>query len=439
MDIAQLAQMVNWLDEEHRRDRAEIARLQQRLESQSADNIEMARRVQELEGRLAQTQAGLSRFTQVETAINNTKTELTALVDRDTEARSNLQREFERTRMADREIISREVSEVRRELPRIARLEESIEVRAVEDVRLSELIMGVRNQVGGLAKEIEERTRQIPFLSEQRTSDTKRIAQLQQETVELFKRTEALAGRLPVLEETLRKGLGDVEKWPALIEQQRTEMTAFMEKVRVTLVDREQLITRWQEQISEQKTLVQQGNERMQTYAQQIEISRRAVNEMQDFKDMVLREQSQVQELQRLAEERIRREMDEFREDYEKKRRKTELRQEHLWSEQEKANRELSERFPTMTHDLKVHEAMLQHIWKLQESYSSYFLTNAQAWLEGLQKAVRERDDKLKTMEEEWQRQRRNAELFATQTAARRTPGIMTGEVSAPNGPNGKS
>jgi chromosome segregation ATPase len=439
MDIAQLAQMVNWLDEEHRRDRAEIARLQQRIESQSADNIEMARRIQELEGRLAQTQAGLSRFAQVETAINNTKVELTALVDRDTEARTTLQREFERTRMADREIASREVSEVRRELPRIARLEEAIETRAVEDVRLSELIMGVRNQLGGLAKEIEERTRQIPFLSEQRTSDTKRIAQLQQETVELFKRTEALGGRLPVLEETLRKGLANVEKWPALIEQQRAESTAFMEKVRVTLVDREQVITRWQEQINEQKTLVQQGNERMQTYAQQIEISRRAVNEMQDFKDMVMREQSQVQELQRLAEERIRREMDEFREDYEKKRRKGELRQEHLWSEQDKANRELMERFPTMTHDLKVHEAMLQHIWKLQESYSSYFLTNAQAWLEGMQKSVRERDDKLKTMEEEWQRQRRNTELFATQTAARRTPGIMTGEPPAPNGPNGKS
>jgi hypothetical protein len=212
-----------------------------------------------------------------------------------------------------------------------------------------------------------------------------------------------------------------------------------MEKMRAMVVDREQVLTRWQETIEEQKSIVNQSYERVQSFAQQIDVSRRAVNEMQEFKDMILREQAQVQELQRLAEERIRREMDEFREDYEKKRRKTELRQEHLWSEQEKANRELSERFPTMTHDLKVHEAMLQHIWKLQESYSSYFLTNAQAWLEGLQKAVRERDDKLKTMEEEWQRQRRNAELFATQTAARRTPGIMTGEVSAPNGPNGKS
>ena len=31
MDTAQLAQMVTWLDEEHRRDRAEISRLQQQL------------------------------------------------------------------------------------------------------------------------------------------------------------------------------------------------------------------------------------------------------------------------------------------------------------------------------------------------------------------------------------------------------------------------
>ena len=54
MELAQLAQMVSWLDEEHRRDRAEIARLQQRLEAQSSDVIEQARRIQELEAKLAE-------------------------------------------------------------------------------------------------------------------------------------------------------------------------------------------------------------------------------------------------------------------------------------------------------------------------------------------------------------------------------------------------
>ena len=38
MDTTQLAQMVSWLDEEHRRDRGEVAKLQQRIESL---NVEM--------------------------------------------------------------------------------------------------------------------------------------------------------------------------------------------------------------------------------------------------------------------------------------------------------------------------------------------------------------------------------------------------------------
>jgi DNA repair exonuclease SbcCD ATPase subunit len=436
MDLAQLAQMVNWLDEEHRRDRAEIARLQQRIEAQSADVIEQARRIQELEGRLAATQAHLGRFTQIEQAIQNAKTELAGLVERGDEGRVQAQRELERARLSDREMLSREISEVRRELPRISRLEEAVEIRSIEDERLSELIMGVRNQIGGLAKEIEERTRQIPFLAEQRTSDTKRIAQLQQETVELFKRSEAIAGRLPLLEEGIRKVAGEIEKYPQMFDNLRDQQVQFMEKIRSTVVDREQVLTRWQETIEEQKTIVSQAYERVQSFAQQMDISRRAVQEMQEFKDMILREQAQVQELQRLAEERARREMDEFREDYEKKRRKAELRQEHIWSEQDKFNREIVERFPPIHHDLKVHESLLQQLWKLQESYGNYFLGTAQAWLDGMQMAIRNRDEQVKQMEEEWQRHRRNTELYATQNAnARRTSGIMTGEPpeSAPS------
>lgn len=439
MDIAQLAQMVSWLDEEHRRDRAEIARLQQRIEAQSADVIEQARRIQELEARLAATQGHLTKFNQIEASIQNAKSELSGLVERAEEARSQAGRDVERSRLSDREALSREISEVRRELPRIARLEESLDIRAVEDQRLAELIMGVRNQIGGLAKEIEERTRQIPFLAEQRTSDTKRIAQLQQETVELFKRTEAVAGRIPVIEEGVRRTAAEFEKLPPQIETLREQQGTFMERIRAMVVDREQVLTRWQETIEAQKSIVNQAYERVQSFAQQIDVSRRAVNEMQEFKDLILREQSQVQELQRLAEERIRREMDEFREDFEKKRRKGELRQEHLWSEQDKYNREVVERFPPIHHDIKIVEALVQQVWKLQETYGNYFVGVAQAWLEGTEQAIRGRDDQMRHLEEEWQRQRRNAELYASQNAQRRTSGIMVGEAPDYNGSNGRS
>ena len=432
MDIAQLAQMVTWLDEEHRRDRTEIARLQQRIESQESDIIEQARRIQELEGRIAAQQSQMGRFAHVEQIIENTRQELVALVEKGDESRNQHQRELERARLSDRETLSREISEVRRELPRISRVEESIDTRAVEDERLADLIMGVRAQIGSLAKEVEERTRQIPFLAEQRTSDTKRIAQLQQDTVELFKRVEAQAGRFPVFEENIRKITVEQEKLPPQIDVLREEQLNFMERIRSNLVEREQTINRWQEVIDEQKSLISQTYERIQGFTQQMDSSRRAVQEMKEFKDVILREQSQVQELQRLAEERLRREMDEFREEYDKRRRRDELRQDHLWSEQEKYNSEVVEKFPPLQHDLRIHDTLLEQLWKIQERYTNYYLDSAQSMLEGLQASLQERDEALRNMEETWDRQRRNANLLSTQNNVRRTPGVITGEVVEP-------
>ncbi|MEZ4659196.1 MAG: hypothetical protein R2911_16665 [Caldilineaceae bacterium] len=426
--------MVNWLDEEHRRDRAEIARLQQRVESQSADIIEQARRIQELEARLASTNSQLGRFGQIEAVVENTKQELITLVDRTDEDRVQGQRELERARLSDREMLAREINEVRRELPRISRLEEAVDVRSVEDDRLSELIMGMRNQIGGLAKEIEERTRQIPFLAEQRTSDTKRIAQLQQETVELFKRIEAHVGRVAVIEEAARRVAVEQEKFPPQVQKVKDEQEKFMERVRVALAENTQNVSRWQEVLDQQKVTIAKAYERIQSFTQQVETSRRVVQEMQEFKDLILREQSQVQELQRLSEERVRREMDEFREEYDKRQRKDELRQEHLWSEQDKYNREVVEKFPPLQHELKVNESLIRQLWKLQESYSEHFLTNAQSWLNGIQSSVRERDELMRNMDETWQRQRRNAELYANQNGIRRTSGVVTGEAPAENG-----
>ena len=69
MDTDQLTQMVTWLDEEHRRDRGEVAKLQQRIESQATEVVEQARRIQELESQLASTQAQLVRFNQVDQSM----------------------------------------------------------------------------------------------------------------------------------------------------------------------------------------------------------------------------------------------------------------------------------------------------------------------------------------------------------------------------------
>jgi hypothetical protein len=421
--------MVTWLDEEHRRDRAEISRLQQQIESQTGDIVEQARRIQELEGRLASTTAQLGRFTQLEQQIESVKQELGLMIDRSDEGQAQVAREFDRARLADREAISREISEVRRELPRIGRIEEAVELRKGEEERLVDMIMEGRNQVNLLVKDLEERTRQIPFLADQRTGDAKRIAQLQQETVELFKRTEAFSGRFSILEDADRRMGTEIERWRPVFVEVREEQQQFMERLRVEVVERLQVLTRWQEIIDDQRAVVAKNEERLQSFAQSIETARRAANSIPEFQENMRRDQVQVQELQRLAEERVRREMEEFEEEYEKKSRRDGLRQEHLWKEQEKNNKELLDHLPPMLHDLRVHEEMLRLLWKLQEQYGGRYINAAQLWLDGLQSSLEERDETMKDLEEEWQKQRRTAELYARQNnTAPRTTGIATGE-----------
>src|SRR5512136_1390849 len=126
MDLTQLSQMVTWLDEEHRRDREELAKLDQRLQSMAVEKQEQARRIQDLEGRLASTHAQLGRFTQIEQALQQLKNEVVVMFDKQTEARLHAEREAERARLSDRETLGRSVAETRKELTRLPRIEENL-------------------------------------------------------------------------------------------------------------------------------------------------------------------------------------------------------------------------------------------------------------------------------------------------------------------------
>ena len=68
MDLAQLEQMVSWLDEERRKDKDELARLRQRMEQQSQIATEQLQRYQELDSRVSTVQTQLAKIARLEQA-----------------------------------------------------------------------------------------------------------------------------------------------------------------------------------------------------------------------------------------------------------------------------------------------------------------------------------------------------------------------------------
>jgi len=391
MDLTQISQMVAWLDEEHRRDRDELAKLDQRLQSLGVENQQQARRIQELEGRLASTAAQLTRFTQLEQALQQLKNEMIVMLDKHTEVRMQAEREAERARMSDRESASRGIAEIRKELLRIGRLEEELAARQAEDQRLSEMTLALRQAINALSKDLDDRTRSLPYMVEQRAQDNKRIAQIQSENVELLKRTDALAGRLPVHDEYIQRLDRELQRILPLPEQVRVEQHTFIEAQKIAEVERVRQMAQWSEEFAQQQEQIEKQAVRMRDFAAQYEAAGRAIKALEEFQAQISREQKQVAELQRLAEERQRKELAEWQGENEQRWKKELLRWDYGTQEQQKINQRLTERFTPLERDGAHAKRELEAIWRLQELLGERTMGEAQRLLDTIGAAVESR------------------------------------------------
>ena len=384
--------MVTWLDEQHRRDRDELAKLQQRVEAQTNTIQEQARRIKTLENQLSATRMQLNRFDQIDETIQNLRNELTILVNSQNDELARTRRELEQARMTDREALSRSIAEVRKELGRIRALEEEQKIRKAELQRLSELTLALRHDFTNLNKDIDERTRGLPYLMEQRNHDSRRIAQLQQENIELFKRLETAANKLQSLEYKLTKMEGAIPPLSQTIDDLKRTQAQFIESLKLADADRQRQMAEWQETLEAQFQVIESQRQRFAEMMALRDEVRRALTDLEKFRETLQREQEQVAALQRLAEERMKRDMEAYVGENEKRWKKQLLDWQYRWDRQEQINTAIQDRFPAIRRQLDQAEELLQLIWQVFDEQSRTNLRAAQQWLVEIQKSAEARE-----------------------------------------------
>ncbi len=396
MDTTQLTQMVNWLDEEFRRERAGITKLQQLVERQTGELSEQSRQIKDLEGRLANTQAQLAKFARLDETLQQFKNEVVLLLDKRDEQRRKAQRETERLRMAEREAQSKTMGEVRRELQPLSRHEEQLRLREAEDRRLGELLMSLRHEVTAMGKDFDERVRNLSYLTEQRAYDNKRIAGLQEENLTLLKRTEKQDSRLKSLEDRTQRHERHVQELLQFKTNLVREQTEWMESQRVAHERRKREMTQWREEVEAHRQEVSNLSDRMQEFNEAAEAGRQTMARMETFKEQLRRDQNQIAELQRLAEERQRRELEAWQGDDEKRWKKHELQWEHQWKEQYQRHNELMTPLAALEDEINALQQQLAGLWRLREVENAHRLAELQRWQSEFEKAVGERDSLMR-------------------------------------------
>jgi chromosome segregation ATPase len=370
MNLNQATQMLTWLDEERRRDKADLAKLQQRTESQSAEIAEQARRIQELEGRLARTQAQLTKFPQLEQALDQLRDELVLLVERHDEQRRNAEIDAERVRRVERDSQTRVLGEIRKELQKLPRYEEELQLRRAEDQRLGEALLSLQQQITDFGRDLENRTRNLPYLEEQPRQNAKRIAELQEETPELFKRTEAQSAKSQLLEELVRKNdhrIGELDMLGGELKQEQKE---FFESIRLSEQQRVRQMNEWTEQMEEQREKMEEHNAQMQRSVEQHKENKKALAALEKFEKRLKQDQAEVAELQRLAEKRQRDQLDEWQAENEKRWKKHTIIWEQHWREQDRWNEQHAIRIGSLEESSEANHAQITALWQTWQEYA---------------------------------------------------------------------
>ena len=376
MEHSQLSQMVTWLDKEHQRDRAELHQLQQRVETLAGEREEQAKRIIDLEAELAALHAYVDRVAQIEGYFERFKHEMNTLLEKSEARRQQALRDSDRVRQVEIENVTQTISEIRKEVEKFRRYDEELAARRADMQRLSETVARLQQQIMDANKSQDERVRSISYLEEQRHQDNKRIAQLQAQIPELFKKNELQLSRIQQLEQ-LPARVGELK---SSVDEVRQQQKQELERAQFQDAQRERQMKSWLEEAELQRQRMTEYEQRMERYAEQYQRIKKAMEDLQEFEEQIQRQQHETAELQRLAENRQRSQLEEWQTQEEQRWKKHTMEWDHQWSEYDKALAQLTERATALEKRVKANEKQLQSLLQMAEEDAQMRTIAAQDW-----------------------------------------------------------
>jgi uncharacterized phage infection (PIP) family protein YhgE len=284
MNLDQAVQLISWLDEEHRKDKAQLGELSNQLSQQYTQISGLSKNLQDLEERLARVQSQALRYSQLEQTAGQVKAEVQIMLDQYDARRQQGEEEQFKLRQMERE--------------------REDQVLAALQMQLEALQQWQRSTVGD--HELVQRTDLT-------------IATYQRELEEGIGRDEDHNRRLQVIEEWVSRVGQLTSEMHALSERLRQERADAAEASRRAEQQRARHMAEWSEQMKTSRREIDEWIAQMRAIQEQSKETRKMHSEMQELEERLKQMETRLLQWQRLVEEARRKERDQILVDVDKR------------------------------------------------------------------------------------------------------------------------
>src|SRR5512135_1245021 len=191
MEFEQLVKRLEWLDEEHRKTRASIITLEERMTALDGKIETVAKQIKPLGKQIADIANTAERLNQFDAIFAKQREDMNKAIDAIEQRHEKREKEVTKRHQDDLKPILKVISELRQDLDsELPPIKHDIKARVLEEKRLHDEIKELKPPIEVAKRAAEEATIAQHAFDESRKQEAKRVADLQGEIAALRKRIE---------------------------------------------------------------------------------------------------------------------------------------------------------------------------------------------------------------------------------------------------------
>lgn len=381
--IEQLEKRVEWLDNERRNDKNNLASLQNRLNQLESDNLNMRKQIKELELLINKNTNQMATLDKYDNRIDRLNIDLTKQIrDVNERAELNLNEAIKRTKL-EIEATRKSVADIFPFTEQLEPIRTEMRTYKVEDARLARLIDELKVKVQEVGRFDEDYRRSLNLLEESRRQEAKRLTDLQGEVASVRKRLEETRSRFDSFSDSFRTLDTRIAELQTFEKDRKQAQSVFIEKVNNSLVEKDKTFAAWEKRFVE----IDKVNLNLNKQMEDLEAARQAVSKAVSGADEVTqrfeRRINEITEFQRLNDERFRQEWTGFKSDDVK-------RWTNYMLSQEEQSRENAQQFKDLAAQLQEVDDLTASIRDQLEVLNRSTLRHLQSILMAYQNSIQE-------------------------------------------------
>ena len=379
MDLQQAARLIEWLDEERRRDKGTIALLEERVAQQADAMIQLERRLNGLEGEQAVMRTSFLPAGRDSEMAEQLRTEFQQLVEETESKRLMAEREGERRQDIARESLTRMIRDLGERADALEKAVEELPAARVERDRVAAL--AAARAIEDQAKKLEEPERRITFLEEQRRQDARRISDVQSEMPEIQKQVDAVRPKLESLETMVLRNEKRILDAQAAERDRREEMQQFIDQQTLLLQQRDQQVAELTKSFGTYDEDMRRYIERFESWAETHRQMKKVIDDFERIAERLGRRINEVAEMQRLSEGRFRQEWNDWIADDQKRWKQFTLTNDEAWRNHDKQLDLFRQSVEAVQAALDPLKNSIDRMWQLERARAELYRERYQALL----------------------------------------------------------